>query len=64
MNPIDFAGLDVDDGHRKPFAAFDSELPQAPKLKSKGVIAMDITEQFSIAAERKSAQSFFQTLKI
>ncbi|KAG4435336.1 hypothetical protein IFR05_009190 [Cadophora sp. M221] len=35
-----------------PFAAYDPEPPPAPKLKSKGVIAMDITEQFTLAAQQ------------
>ncbi|KAH7370528.1 amino-acid N-acetyltransferase-like protein subunit Mak10 [Rhexocercosporidium sp. MPI-PUGE-AT-0058] len=35
-----------------PFAAYDPEPPPAPKLKSKGVIAMDITDQFTLAAHQ------------
>ncbi|PQE24216.1 Amino-acid N-acetyltransferase subunit Mak10 protein [Rutstroemia sp. NJR-2017a BVV2] len=33
-------------------AAFDSEPPPAPKLHSKGVIATDITDVFTKAAQR------------
>ncbi len=48
------ADLTIDDNDRSgdPFAGYDSEPPPAPKLKSKGVIAMDITEQFAHAAQR------------
>ncbi len=34
------------------FAAYDSKPPPPPNLKSNGVIAMDITEQFVHAAQR------------
>ncbi len=34
------------------FGAYDPEPPPPPKLKSRGVIAMDITEQFAQAAQR------------
>lgn len=44
--------INDDDRPRDQFAAYDSEPPPAPKLKSKGVIAMDITEQFTHAAQR------------
>ncbi|KAL2066239.1 hypothetical protein VTL71DRAFT_2310 [Oculimacula yallundae] len=48
------ANLSIDDtGARpNPFAAYDEEPPPAPKLKSKGVIAMDITKQFTQAAQQ------------
>jgi hypothetical protein len=56
----DVANLVVDDGSRNPnaFAAYDSEPPLPPKLKSRGVIAMDITEQFINAAQRMSSDFF------
>lgn len=46
--------LSIDDGpsHSGPFTAFDSEPPPAPKLHSIGVIATDITAQFTHAAQR------------
>ena len=53
----DIENLDIYDGVREApgaFAAFDPGPPPAPKLKSKGVIAMDITEQFAYAAQRES----------
>jgi len=58
-NSAEVADLGLDDGLRNPsaFAVFDSEPPPAPKLKSKGVIAMDITEQFTSAAHRMSGQN-------
>jgi hypothetical protein len=60
---IDVANLVLEDGPRMPaaFAGYDSEPPPPPpKLKSRGVIAMDITEQFTNAAQRESsACSFF-----
>ncbi|PSS22902.1 hypothetical protein M430DRAFT_33575 [Amorphotheca resinae ATCC 22711] len=48
------AGLGIDDGPNKPsaFGAYEQEPPSAPKLQSKGVIAMDITEQFTNAAQK------------
>lgn len=57
----DVANLVLDDGPRHPaaFAAYDSEPPPPPKLKSRGVIAMDITEQFTSAAQRRLSVSFF-----
>ncbi|CZR53954.1 probable MAK10 Glucose-repressible protein [Phialocephala subalpina] len=48
----DIANLDINDGARDPFAMWDTAPPPAPKLKSKGVIAMDITEQFGNAARQ------------
>lgn len=48
----DIANLDINDGARDPFAMWDTAPPPAPKLKNKGVIAMDITEQFGNAARR------------
>jgi hypothetical protein len=52
----DVANLVLDDGRRNPnaFAAYDFEPPPPPKLKSRGVIALDITEQFTNAAQRMS----------
>jgi ribosomal protein L11 len=47
----EIANLDIGNGTTNPFAAYDPEPPPAPKLKSKGVIAMDITEQFVDAAQ-------------
>jgi hypothetical protein len=57
----DVANLVLEDGPRNPaaFAAYDSEPPPPPKLKSRGVIAMDITEQFTNAAQSRSTTSFF-----
>ncbi|KAF4625734.1 hypothetical protein G7Y89_g12427 [Cudoniella acicularis] len=50
------ADLDIEDGPRNPsaavFAAYNSEPPPAPQLKSSGIIAMDVTEQFVNAAQR------------
>ena len=46
----ELANLDIGNGTANPFAAYDPEPPPAPKLKSKGVVAMDITEQFVDAA--------------
>ena len=56
----DVANLVLDDGPRNPnaFAAYDSEPPPPPQLKSRGVIAMDITEQFTNAAQRTSSDFF------
>lgn len=48
----DIANLDINDGARDPFAMWDTAPPPAPKLKSKGIIAMDITKQFGHAARR------------
>ncbi len=48
----EIANLDINNGARDPFAMYDTAPPPAPKLKSKGVIAMDITEQFANAAQR------------
>ena len=50
------ANLSINDDAdpRNPFAAYDSEPPPAPKLKSKGVVALDITDQFTHAAQRMS----------
>lgn len=45
-------GLDIDDVPQNPFSAYDEEPPPAPKLQSKGIIAMDITQQFISAAKR------------
>jgi hypothetical protein len=55
------ADLDIDDGPRNPlaFAGYESEPPPAPKLKGRGVVAMDITEQFADAA---ASASFFNTI--
>ncbi|KAE8441549.1 hypothetical protein EG329_004857 [Mollisiaceae sp. DMI_Dod_QoI] len=47
----EIANLDINNGARDPFAMYDTAPPPAPKLKSKGVIAMDITEQFANAAQ-------------
>ena len=49
----DIANLNIDDGPGDPFAAYDQEPPPAPKLKSKGVVAMDITDEFTKAAKRE-----------
>ncbi|KAH8657006.1 amino-acid N-acetyltransferase-like protein subunit Mak10 [Tricladium varicosporioides] len=50
------ANLEIEDGHRDlttdAFASWNSEPPPAPKLSSKGIIAMDITEQFANAAQQ------------
>jgi hypothetical protein len=56
----DVANLVLYDGPRNPnaFAAYDSEPPPPPQLKSRGVIAMDITEQFTNAAQRTSSDFF------
>lgn len=35
------------------FAAYNSEPPPAPKLKSAGIVSLDITEQFINAAKRR-----------
>jgi len=43
---------DQTDRRDNPFAAFDPEPPPAPKLKSKGVVAMDITNEFTNAAQQ------------
>jgi hypothetical protein len=51
------AGLDIEDGPPKPgpFAAYELEPPPAPKLKHKGIVTTDITEQFIGAAQSISA---------
>lgn len=59
----DIANLDINDGARDPFAMWDTVPPPAPKLKSKGVIAMNITEQFANAA-RRSCNQFASKKKI
>ncbi|KAM3084260.1 N-alpha-acetyltransferase, non-catalitic subunit [Clarireedia jacksonii] len=49
------SGLDIKEGPSDPaamLAAFDSEPPPAPKLHSKGVIATDITDVFTKAAQQ------------
>lgn len=50
------ADLDINDGPSNPaaFAGFEEAPPPAPKLHSKGVIAMDVTEQFADAAQSTS----------
>ena len=52
----DVADLEIDDGPRNPFAfaGYESDIPPAPTLRSRGVIAMDITEQFTNAAASTS----------
>lgn len=52
---IGVANLDINDGSRDPFSAYNPEPPPAPKLTSQGVIAIDITEQFIHAAQRPFA---------
>jgi hypothetical protein len=55
----EIAALDVEGGQQPSnpsaaaFAAWNSETPPAPKLKSNGVIATDITEAFKHAAQRE-----------
>lgn len=39
------------------FAAWNGEPPPVPKLKSNGIVAMEITEQFSHAAQRRSPRT-------
>ncbi|CZT12070.1 probable MAK10 Glucose-repressible protein [Rhynchosporium graminicola] len=49
------ANLSLDDLAARPvnpFAAYDEEPPPAPKLRSKGVVATDITKQFTHAAQQ------------
>ena len=50
------ADLDFNEGpsNLSAFAGFDEEPPPAPKLHSQGVIAMDITEQLTDAAQSTS----------
>ncbi|KUJ08475.1 amino-acid N-acetyltransferase-like protein subunit Mak10 [Mollisia scopiformis] len=48
----EIANLDINDGARDAFAMYDSAPPPAPKLKSKGVIAMDMTAEFANAAQQ------------
>lgn len=50
------AGLDIEDGPPKPgpFVAYELEPPSPPKLKHKGIVTMDITEQFIGAAQSMS----------
>jgi hypothetical protein len=54
---IEVAGLDIDDGSGRPtpFAAYESESPPPPKLESKGIITIDITAQFTNAAQSVSS---------
>jgi hypothetical protein len=51
---LEVADLDINDGPSNPaaFAGFEEAPPPAPKLHNKGVVAMDITEQFTDAARR------------
>jgi len=60
------ANLDISDAPSNPaaFAAWQDEPPPAPKLHSKGVIAMDITEQFVDAAQREFYLKQAQTIDI
>ena len=55
-NSLEVADLDINDGPSNPaaFAGFEEAPPPAPKLYSKGVITMNITEQFTDAAQRTS----------
>ncbi|KAL3418683.1 N-alpha-acetyltransferase 35, NatC auxiliary subunit [Phlyctema vagabunda] len=48
------SNLDLNDDHGIPsaFAAYDSAPPAPPKLESKGIMATDITQQFSTAAKQ------------
>lgn len=46
-------GLDGQ-GHPPGFAAFDQPPPPPPKLNSRGVVAMDITNEFTAAAKSLS----------
>jgi len=51
------ADLAVDNVARSPapFAGYESIPPPAPKLQSRGIIAMDITQQFTHAAQGQCA---------
>ena len=54
---LEIANLHLNDhGPMNPpgFEAFGEEPPPAPKLDNKGIIAMDITAQFTAAAESMS----------
>ncbi|KAK0113641.1 hypothetical protein ONS95_013887 [Cadophora gregata] len=49
------ANLAIDDQNEmpiNPFTAFEPDPPAAPKLKSKGVVSMEITKQFAHAAQQ------------
>lgn len=48
---IDIANFDINDGTRDLYDMFDLAPPPAPKLKTPGVIAMDITSKFAQAAQ-------------
>lgn len=50
----ELASVDLNDGPENPgaFAAFDSKPPPAPELHNKGVVAIDITEQFKDATQK------------
>jgi hypothetical protein len=54
---VELAGLDIDDASPKPqpFLAYELEPPSPPKLQSKGIISMDITETFTNAARGASS---------
>jgi N-alpha-acetyltransferase 35, NatC auxiliary subunit len=54
------AGLDIHDGPPKagPFAAYELEPPPPPNLNNKGIVTMDITEQFTDAARSVSSRVY------
>lgn len=54
-NLSEVAGLDIQDGPPKPgpFAAYEMEPPPPPKLSNRGIVTMDITEQFTNAAQSR-----------
>ena len=55
-NLPEIGGLDIHDGPPKPgpFAAYELEPPPPPKLNNKNIITVDITEQFTNAAQSTS----------
>lgn len=59
LTEIASLGINDDPPRQAPFAGHEAEPPPAPKLHSRGVVAMEITAQFKQAAERNYANADF-----